>query len=253
MKKRNLRKNSSGQVIIITALLVATLLLSTAIYIIETEKAVPTIGTDQTDVLTDYEQSTKNTLISALANITNGGPTSVLTFDLTELSTAITSHSYRTMVQMGFTPLNTASYLNGVWVSWGQTGLGISSAYVAFSFNSSASSATSNFEYNVNVTSEVTLIGKYQQLNDTLRQANIIVNVFNEGKPALAQNFTFSFQDATGWIKAPSPSITDFGNGTYAVLLNAQTDQPTNPFLVSALCQDQRGIVICANATCMTG
>ena len=104
-----------------------------------------------------------------------------------------------------------------------------------FSFNSSASSATSNFEYNVNVTSEVTLIGKYQQLNDTLRQANLIVNVFNEGKPALAQNFTFSFQDATGWIKAPSPSITDFGNGTYAVLLNAQTDQPTNPFLVSAL------------------
>ena len=38
MEKRNLRQNNSGQVIIITALLVVTLLLSTAIYIIETEK-----------------------------------------------------------------------------------------------------------------------------------------------------------------------------------------------------------------------
>ncbi len=144
----------------------ATLLLSTAIYIIETEKSVPTVGTDQTDVLTEYEQSTKNTLISALANVTNGGSASVLTSDLTELNTAITSHSYQTMVLMGFTPPNIAPYLNGIWVSWGQNGLGISSADVAFSFNSSASFATSSLEYSVNVTSEVTLSGKYQQLND---------------------------------------------------------------------------------------
>ena len=93
--------------IIITALLVASLLLSTAIYIIETEKEVPTTGTDENNVLTEYEQSIKNTLISALANITNGGDPSVLTADLNELNAAITSHSYQAMLQMDYTPLNT--------------------------------------------------------------------------------------------------------------------------------------------------
>ena len=66
MKKRNLKHNSSGQVIIITALLVATLLLSTAIYVIETEKEVPTVETGEENVFPAYQQSIRNTLISAL-------------------------------------------------------------------------------------------------------------------------------------------------------------------------------------------
>ena len=59
MKKRNLRHNNSGQVIIITALLVASLLLSTAIYIIETEKEVPTVGTDENNVLPSIQAKHK--------------------------------------------------------------------------------------------------------------------------------------------------------------------------------------------------
>lgn len=250
MKKRNLRRNNSGQAIIITALLVATLFLSTAMYVIQTEKNVPTVGTNQSNALLEYEQSTKSTLISALANITNGGDTSMLTADLNELDAAITSHSYQTLLQMDFTPLNTAPYLDGVWISWGLNGQGISSAFVGFVFNCSASSSASRLEYDLNLTSEVNLSGKYLQLNSTLRQVDLIVNVLNEGNPALAQNFTFYFQDSTEWMRAPSPNIIDFHNGTYEVLFNAEIGWPSNPFLVSMLCQDQRGIIIGANTTC---
>ena len=252
MKKRNLRSNNSGQAIIITALLVATLLISTSIYVIQTEKNVPTVGIDQSNALSEYEQSTKSTLISALANITNGGNISILTSDLNELEAAITSHSYQAMIQMGFTPLNTSPYLDGVWVLWGLNGRGISSTCVRFIFNSSAFSSVSSLEYDLNATSEVNFSGKYLQLNSSLSQVDLTVNVLNEGKPALAQNFLFCFQNSTEWIRVPSPSIIDFGNGTYEALFNAELGQQINPFNVSMLCQDQRGIIIGANTTCTT-
>ena len=102
MKKRSLKHNSSGQVIIITALLVASLLLSTAIYVFETEKEVPTADTGEENVFPAYQQSTINTLISALANVTNGGDPSVLTADLNELNAAITNDSYQAMLQMNY-------------------------------------------------------------------------------------------------------------------------------------------------------
>ena len=251
MKKRSLKSNSSGQVIIITALLIATLLLSTAIYVIETEKEVPTASTGEENVFTGYLQSARNTLISALSNVTSGGDTSVLTSDLNELNTAITSYSYQNMVQMDFTPSDMSPYQNGIWISWGTDGQGISSAYADFTFNSSAPSTASSLEYAVNVTSEVDLSGSYQQLNDTSKQADLTVNLLNDGEPALAQNLTFCFQnDTAGWVTVDSPSISDFGTGTYGVSFIAGTDQPTGPLPVSVLCQDQRGIFVAANVTC---
>ena len=250
MKKRSLKRNSSGQVIIITALLVASLLLSTAIYVFETEKEVPTIDTGENNVFSAYQQSTRNTLISALANITNSGEPGVLTADLNKLTAAITDDSYQDMLQINYTPLNTAPYQNGVWISWGADGLGISSAYVSFAIDSSSSSTSSNLEYNVNVTTEAILSG-HLQLNSNYTQVNLTVNILIEGKPALAQNFTFYFENALGgWVKADSPSITDFGNGTYSVSFPTETDPSGAPLPVSMLCQDQRDITVEANITC---
>ncbi len=250
MKKRSLKHNSSGQVIIITALLVASLLLSTAIYVFETEKEVPTADTSEENVYPAYQQSTTNTLISALANVTNGGDPSVLTTDLNELNAAITNDSYQAMLQMNYSPLNVAPYQNGLWVSWGADGEGVSSAYVSFVFDSSSSSTSSNLEYDVNVTTAADLSGNYQ-INGNSTQVNLTVNVLNEGTPALAQNFTFYFENATGgWVQVTLPSITDFGNGTYSVSFTSETDQSSAPLLVSMLCQDQRGISVGANVTC---
>jgi len=106
MKKCNLRKDTSGQVIVITALLVALLLLSTAMYVIETGKGVPIPENSGDNVFLAYEQNIKSTLISALANISSGGDVSVLTADLNKLNSAIASHSYQDLVEMDYAQLN---------------------------------------------------------------------------------------------------------------------------------------------------
>ena len=254
MKKRNLKRDNSGQVIVIAALMVALVLLSTAIFVIQTEKDVPTVSPDTNNIFSAYQQAARNTLISALASITNGSNPSILTADLNELDSTIASHSYQSILQMNFTLLNDTLYQNGIWIPKATNGQGISSAYVTFTINSTGTSSTSSLEYAVNVTSQANLSGSYLQLSGTLNQVNLTVNVLNEGKPALAQNFTFYYKDAASsignWIQVTSPSIMDFGNGTYTVSFNAQTQQPGDPLLASVRCQDQRGIVIDANVTC---
>ncbi|MGA2386763.1 MAG: hypothetical protein ABSG33_09545 [Candidatus Bathyarchaeia archaeon] len=253
MKNRNFRRDSSGQVIVITALLVAMVLLSTAIYVIETEKDVPTVGAGTNNVFLSYQQAARSTLISALANITNGGNPDVLTVDLNKLESAVISQSYQSILQMVFTPLNQGLYQNGVWVSTGINGEGTSSAIVTLSINSTGASSTSSLECTLNVTSQVNLSGSSIQVNGTSNQVNLRVEVFNEGKPALAQGFKFYYKDAVSggnWTQATSPSITDYGDGTYAVTFNAQTLQPGDPLVASMHCLDQRGILICANVTC---
>jgi hypothetical protein len=249
MGKRSFKRDNSGQVIIVTALLVALLLLSTALYVMEVEKEVPTVAAEN-DAFAGYKQSARSTLISALANATDGGNSGILGTDLSELKTAIISHSYQALLTIDYNTLNSSGYQNGFLISWDANGQGVSSAYATFALASSSPSATSNLEYAINVTSAVNLSGNYQQLNDTTKQVDLTVNVQNEGKAALAQNFTFSYQNATDWIQVDSPSITSFGNGTYAVSFNAQTPQPYDPLVVSLLCQDKRGIFVGANLTC---
>jgi hypothetical protein len=237
-------------VIVITALLLALILLSTAIYVIETEKAVPIAASGGDNGFSAYEQNIRATLISALANITSGGNAGVLTADLNELNSAIASHSYQAIIQMNYALLNEMPYQNGVWVSWGAQGYGISSVYSSVTLNSSGLSSSSSLEYSVNVTSELKLAGQYLQVNDTIKQANLTLNLLNEGKPALAQNFTFFFENATDWAKVQAPNVNDFGNGTYAVSFNAETAQSGDPLVVSVNCLDQRGITVGANVTC---
>jgi hypothetical protein len=79
MWKRRFKSDCSGQVIIVTALLVSALLLSTAVSVIEVGKQVPTVDARTSDVFSAYKQSTTSTLISALANLTDGGNSNVLT------------------------------------------------------------------------------------------------------------------------------------------------------------------------------
>jgi hypothetical protein len=248
MNRRCLKRNNRGQVLVVTSLLIALLFLSTAMYIIGTEKTQPVAQTAQDNVFPVYQQSLRNTVISALANITSGGPSAALTSDKDTLTQTITSHSYQSILKMTYTPLNTEPYQDGLLVSWGADGWGISSAYVTFTLDSLGSSATSTVQYCLNVTSQVNLSGNTEQINDTFTQANLTVNLFNEGKPALAQNLSFNYQNGTDQIKVDNPNLTDFGNGTYKASFTVEN--ASYPLSVSVLCQDQRGIFVGANAIC---
>jgi hypothetical protein len=251
MRKRCLKHNNSGQVIVITALMVALVLLSTAIFIIETEKDVPTDTANPNSGFSVYQQALRNTLISALANVTNGGAPSVLAADLNELKSAIASDSYQSMLQINFTSLTEVPYQNGICISWGSHGQGISSACVTVEMESTEATSESISAYLVNVTSEINLSGSYTQLDNNLTQVNLTINVQNENLPALAQNLSFYIKNTTGvWTEVDTFSGNDFGNGTYTVTFNAQTDTSVFPLQVSAVCEDQLGIAVAGNVTC---
>ncbi|MEM2081525.1 MAG: hypothetical protein QXP44_05225 [Candidatus Bathyarchaeia archaeon] len=255
MKNRNLRRNNSGQVLIIVSLIITLLILSTALYVIETEKDTATYAAKTEYALLAYKQGVIHTVISALSNITNGGDTDILITDLSQFKSVVTNNSFNAIFKMEFTLSNTTPYQNGVWINWDSNGRGISSACANFIFNSSGPSATYYSEYTVNVTSEITITGKYTMLNESLKQATVACTVFNENKPALAQNFTVYYEKDGAfpleeWMQVAAPNITDYGNGTYVLSFTAETTNPGDPLIISVHCHDLRGIFVRANVTC---
>ena len=140
MKKHRDRRQKSGQVLVITALIIVLLLLSTALYVAETEKSVP-ISYSEADVnVLAVKLGTLHSVVSALANISNGGNSEVLAEDLSRYASLVLSHSYASTVKLDATPLDVAPYQEGVWFSWGQNGLGVSSIFVDFTLNSTGMS-----------------------------------------------------------------------------------------------------------------
>ena len=241
--------------LIIASLVVTLLLLSTALYVSEIEKNAAVYETRANPAFSAYKLGVKHTVISALANISNGGSADVLVANLNQFKSVVDSHSFNALVQMDATPLNVTPYQDGVWISWDSSGHGISSAYVNLVLNSSGTAAAYYSEYAVNVTSEIEVDGYYTALTGSLKQVNLTCNILNEGKPALAQNFTVYYeQDGSlspeEWVHVASPSITDYGNGTYVMSFTAETTNPDDPMLVSVHSHDLRYILTQANVTC---
>ena len=255
MKPPRSKRRNSGQVLIIASLVVTLLLLSTALYVSEIEKNAAVYESRAKPAFSAYKLGVTHTVISALANISNGGSTDVLVADLNQFKSVVNKNSFSAIVKMDVTPLNAAPYQDGVWISWGSSGRGISSAYVNLALNSSGTSAIHYSEYAINVTSEIEVNGYYTLLMGSLKQVNLTCNILNEGKPALAQNFTVYYeQDGSlspeEWIPVASPGITDYGNGTYTMSFTAETTNPDDPMLVSVHSHDLRYILTKANVTC---
>ncbi len=247
---RSFRRDCRGQVIVVTALLVAVILLTTAMYVIETQKSTPTIQESTGVPIDSYRTAVKSTLVSALANVSGGGNSAILASDLTELKTIILARSYESQLTLTYNLLSSGGYTDGLRVYWGSSGDGLSSAYATVSCSSSSYSGGSEVSYIVNVTSRVHMNGNYMQLNETHKQVNLLIELSDESGPELAHSVTLSYLNASSWVLADSPSITDFGNGTYTATFLAQTGQIDEPLDVSTVCLDARGISVGANVTC---
>ncbi len=254
MVGRSFRRNNKGQVIVISALLIALLILSTAIYIIETERDTPTIQAPSA-FFVDYSESARNTLISALANASNGGNVNILVEDLAMFKAAVTNHSYQAMLQVDTTPANATPYQSGLWLVQGANGTGIASAAANFAFTSTSPVGSSQAQYLVNVSTQMHLNGVYFDVEGKSKDVNLTVNIKNDDKPALAKNFTVYFEydgllSAEEWVLVSSPNAVDFGNGTYRLSFNIVQHKHNDPVLILLQCTDQRGIFVQAIVEC---
>lgn len=247
-------RRNSGQVLIITSLIVVMLLLSTVIYVNEAQKNAPVYVAESNVDFAAAKQAVMHAVVSALANITNSGNASVLAEDLNRLKSVLTANSYTAIFNMQYTAFNSSPYQEGVWTSWGSSGEGVSSAYVSVVLNASGPAATQYSQFAVNVTTSIVVSGDYVKLTGTSKQVNLTFTLHNEDKPALARNFTVYYEDdgslsTEEWVQVASSTTVDYGNGTYSTSFTGDTLQRENPLLISVHCQDSRGVFVWANAT----
>lgn len=252
MKRKRRKSGNSGQALIIASLIVTMLLLSTAYYIFEIDQNVSDNSTSTDNIFLATKVSTLNTVVSALANVSNGGDPSVLQANLDRLASAIESHSYDGECRLVFAPSNSSPYQDGMTneTSWESSGLGVSSAYVNLSLNVSGNSVSYYSECAVNVTTALAIEGSFTG-NGSEKTVNATCTVYNEQGPALANDITIFYQNETAGPWTPvnainNLNIIDYGNGTYSLSFNAYAQ---NVLEVSAQVHDLRDIFVMANAT----
>jgi hypothetical protein len=251
MKIKPRNRGKSGQALIVTALIITLLLLSAVYYVLETEKSAV-----QTQSLNDSDFSmaklgTRNAMVSALANISNYGVTDALTEDLNKFSSQFRTATYGAESDLSFTTFNSTPYQNGIWISWGQNGSGVSSTYVSFSINSSGPTENYHAEYAVNVTTSLNIEGVCTGDGEE-KTVNVTCTVYDENGPALANEIDMLYLNPTdgSWLSGDSSNnviVLDFGNGTYSISFHAYSQQPVE---VSAHIHDMRNIFAMANVTC---
>jgi hypothetical protein len=251
--KKSIRRNNSGQMLIITSLVVVILLLSTIVYVTDIEKNAPAFVSNGNSGFSAVKQASSHTLVSALANITNGGDQSVLADDLNRFKSAVESHSYNAISELNFAELNITPYSEGVWISHGSDGKGISSVLVNFALNSTGNSISCYSEYAINITSSISISGSYSLMDGNQSRVMLSCKVFNEGRPASANNLRFSYQQngTTVWVQSVSTNTIDYGIGTYLSFFYVQDIAQNGQLPISANCVDTRGISVWANTTCL--
>ena len=250
MKK--LRKNESGQILIICVLVVSLVILSTQLHIYEVARSLHGVSRLQTNSpLFSIEVESRNVVISSLVNVSSGGDSSILQENLQEWSSFLGGLQQFGTHHLTF-EVEQTPYVNGTRLVWGNDGSGITGAYSDFDVSLVDQYANTNMSFAVNVTSSIQLEAYCSSLGGDVKQIDVTSRVFNEGAPALAQSMTLLFQNGTGyWLDAenqPGFSFADFGNGTYTAQFEVDTPQPT--VSVSSQVFDLRSIYVQANVTC---
>lgn len=248
MKKRR----NSGQILLIAAFIIASLLLSAELYVLDVGKT--TTSEAQADSLNDFILAVKlgssHVVTGSLANISNGGQMSILAENLQRWSSFVGNQYHFGKNALTYNLKENARYSAGVWTYWGASGFGVSSAYADFRYQLSNREVEVSQIYSINITTTIMVESTYQALTGNLKQVNIIINMLNEARPALVTQVNVYYRLIETWLPSNTAGnyiLTDYGNGTYVG--SFQADIPSDTVEVSVHVIDQREIYLQANAT----
>jgi hypothetical protein len=245
------RRGRSGQILAVSALVIALIMISTATYIYDLSG---NIGDSEAYLLNDYVQSiklgSKHAVIGALANITNGGSNETLAANLNAWSTTVGRQYAFGTLTLNYALRSASPYASGLWVNWGTDGNGISEAFADFVLNASGRELKMHYPFYVNVSTSLQVEGHLMQVSPLTEQVTVVCRLFNEGQPTLAKNVTIFYKDSGAWL-IPSVvndySLLDYGNGTYRATFTLATS--VTPLEVSMQVVDLRDVFVQANAT----
>jgi hypothetical protein len=245
------RHGRSGQILVVSALVIALIMISTATYIYNLSGST---SDNEQYLLNDYVnsiiQGSKHAMVSALANTTNRGINGTITTNLKSWSTAVERQYVFETFTLNYTLRNTAPYASGLYLNWSKNGNGVSAAYADFVLNASSRELKMQYPFYVNVSTRLQIEGYLTQVSPSKKQVTVICRLFNERQPALARNVTINYKDSDSWLAssvANDYALLDYGNGTYRAtftLANLATLLD-----VSVQVFDLRNIFVQANAT----
>lgn len=245
------KTKNSGQVLLIAAFMMATLILSTQLYIFELTKIT---SEDEFNSLDDFvfvvKLGSQHVVIGSLANVSNGGATSVLAFNLERWSSLISKQYHFGKIVLNYMVREMTPYSSGFWINWSSNGYGVSSAYVSFTFALSDQGVSINMPYFVNITTTLLVKSTFRTTHENEKQVNVNIKLLNEQKPALAQQIAVYYKVSDSWLPPNASNdyvVFDYGNGTYLASFTAEI--PTPSVEVSVKTIDHREISVQANAT----
>jgi len=244
------RKNS-GQILLIAAFIMASLLLSAQLYILEVGKITSEVEAGSlSDFVLAVKLGSRHAVTGSLANISNGGQSSVLVSNLQKWSSLINKQYQFGKSVLNYTLKDNAPYSSGIWIEWGTNGSGVSSAYADFTYKLSGQEANIDQSYSMNITSTLLVDSSYQTVNEDIKRVNVRVNLLNEAQPALAKQVTIYYRVSGSWLIPNATSnytILDYGNGTYRAFFEASISAQTVEVSIHVV--DMRDVFIQANAT----
>jgi hypothetical protein len=250
-RKRKLAADSSGQLLIVTALAIAILISSTAVYIYELGMETNTEPAKSiSNFILALKVSTRNAVISSLANVSNGGEKTILANNLDEFAQFLRSLNSIGVCNLNFTVLNNAQYDSGIQTSWNAS-TGISSAYASFTLNVYGIAENVTANYSVNITTTITVNGYFTPTIGGGKLVNLTCKIYNDGDYALAKNMSFFYENLGSWtpINASNDlSTVDYGNGTYTISFTVDVSSETVHVLVKTY--DTREILVQAEVFC---
>jgi len=250
--RKGLRANRSGQLMIVAALAVAVLIASTGTYVYEVSKSGNTGEAEGLDgVVLALEQCVRNAVAGSLSNVSNGAGNDEFFTNLGGLSDLFLNLRRYGMCTLACDVYNDSNYDSGVWLSWGDSGFGVSSGCANFTLNVYGHEANVVTSFDVNFTTAISCSGYYTELEGYDKLVEITCSVQNEEVACAARNFTLMYQTVGVWIVTDASnglSVLDYGNGTYSLWFVANV--PSNDVPVSLHVTDCRNVFVATNLTC---
>jgi len=248
---RKIKKNGSAQVLILAALAIALIISSTQLYVFQLSQ-VSSGGNpfSPQDFVRIVKLGSRNLMIGLLANISHGGNSQALENSLERWASFVEGNYHFGESSLKSDLCVNTPYSSGLWISWEESGSGVTSVKADFHMNLTSKDVTMNVDYSVNITTYIFISGTSTYVNATHKRINVKSTLCNEGAYALVKNLTVYYRMSTDWLNAgliDGYSLEDFGNGTYRSSFVIESLDPVEILVQS---YDRRDIFVRANATC---
>ncbi len=245
------QRKDSGQILLIAAFIMASLLLSAQIYVFEVGRIQSEIESDSlNDFMLSVQLGSAHVVTGSLANISNGGSSNTLESNLQKWVSFMGNQYLHGKSALDYTLRDAAPFSSGIWLNWGVNGFGVSSAYVNFTHRLLGRNTNVDQAFFVNTTTALLMESTNRRLSGDTRQVNVTISLWNEKEPALARQITVYYKASTNWLipdETNNYTLQDYGNGTYkASFVATFLDESVE---VSARILDYRDIHVQANAT----